>query len=84
LAQETQVRCGTRRQGTAPHCSRSKEGSSMTTRARLALNDNDIAEALDQLCEQGMIPDEIGFLIASLAEELAEKRLQKEDEACKS
>lgn len=52
----------------------------MTTRARLALNDHDIAEAFDMLCEVGKIDDDIAEMVAFLAEELAEKRLQKEDE----
>jgi len=56
----------------------------MTRRARYAINDNDIAEAVDQLSNEGTIPDAIGWLIASRAEQIADKRLQKEDEEWKS
>lgn len=53
-------------------------------RARLALNDHDIAEAFDMLVESGNIDEDIAEMVAFLAEELAEKRLQKEDELWKN
>jgi hypothetical protein len=56
----------------------------VTTRARLALNDHDIAEAFDDLCERGIIDDDTAQMVAELAEELAAKRLQKEDEVWKN
>lgn len=56
----------------------------MTARARLALNDHDIADAFDMLVESGNIDEDIAEMVAFLAEELAEKRLQKEDELWKN